>query len=299
MASSDLLTKILSRSLSATVDPSRYLESLGFTPYEWQKEVLRPGCNRLILNCARQSGKSTVVAAKVVHRAKYFPGSLIMLFAPTENQAVELMEKISVFIGFDEEIILVRDSSATKKFLNGSRIRAFSASPKSARGFSDPDIIIFDEAAYVEDALYFTVRPMMTGGKTDLILLSTPFGKEGFFYQTWTRDSDIWKKVLVRPKDIMHRVMPHRYPEFDDHEFIQSQAAMGINAFISPRHKDEFLLEEYEVMQEHWYMQEYGCEFRDKIGSVFNTGLFNESYTSGMETIDEERVGHSDGEMMW
>jgi hypothetical protein len=286
--------------LAASVDPAYYLEALTFTPFPWQQNVLRPGIHRLILNCARQSGKSTVIAAKVVHRAKYFPGSLIMLFAPTENQATELMEKISIFMSLDEEIILVRDSSVTKKLINGSRIRAFSASPKSSRGYSDPDIIVFDEAAQVDDELYLTVRPMMTGGKTDLILLSTPFGKEGFFYEIWHRATDIWTKILVKPPDIMHEMMPNQYKVVDYEEYRKTNETIGIDAYISPRHKKDFLLEEFEEMGEKWYMQEYGCEFINKIGSVFDMDVFQRAYTSEVTMIDLEKVeGTSEGGMLW
>lgn len=273
----------LAKQLTGCIDPAYYLENIGFDPFEWQKEVLRPGIPRLILNCARQSGKSTVIGAKVVHRAKYFPNSLIMLFAPSENQAVELMEKISEFISQDPEIILVRDSSATKKLLNGSRIKAFTASPKSARGYSDPDIIVFDESAYVDRELYLTVRPMMTGGKTDMVLLSTPNGKEGFFYDIWIRDSQVWKKVLVRPIDILHEVLPGKYGFFNKKEFIAEQSSKGIHAYISPRHTREFLLEEYEEMEEFWYNQEYGCEFMNPQGSVFNMDAFEWAVSKGSE----------------
>jgi hypothetical protein len=292
------LAKSLSRQFAASIDPSHYLESLGFEAYEWQREVLRPGVSRLILNCARQSGKSTVIGAKVVHRAKFFPGSLIMLFAPSESQSAELMEKIGVFISQDPEILLVRDSSITKKFLNGSRIKAFTASPRSARGYSDPDIIVFDEAAHVERELYLTVRPMMTGGKTDLVLLSTPYGKEGFFYDIWMRETDLWLKVEVQPLWIMHRMMPEKYAPRNDADFIRERAEKGIKAFISTRHTEEFLLEEYEEMGEHWYMQEYGCEFRNPLDIVFDVDLFNRSFDD-TQLIDIEKFHKSEGELFF
>ena len=43
-------------------------EKLGFNPDEKQVAMLRGG-KRGILNCSRQWGKSTVAAAKAVHRA--------------------------------------------------------------------------------------------------------------------------------------------------------------------------------------------------------------------------------------
>jgi len=265
------------------------MQSLGWHAYDWQYEVLRPGTPRLILNCARQSGKSTVIGARCVHRAKYFPNSLIMLFAPSEGQAVELMNKISEFIKSDSEIILTRDSTNTKQFINGSRIKAFTANPTSARGYSDPDIIIFDEAAYVDRELYLTVRPMMTGGKTDLILLSTPNGKEGFFFDLWEQDPSIWSKVLVRPIDVMHEVLPAQYPMFDEQAFIKEQREMGIKAFISSRHTRDWLIEEHGDMGDNWFLQEYGCEFRSRQDVVFDYDMFTNTITHDVDPLDKIR----------
>jgi phage terminase large subunit-like protein len=266
--------------LAATLDPYRYLRSLGWDAYEWQREVLRPKIPRLILLCPRQSGKSTVVAAKVTHQAKYFPNSLIMLFAPTQDQAEELMQKISEFMTQDRDIILIRDSSETKKLINGSRIKAFTASPKSARGYSDPDMIIFDESAQIDRELYLTVRPMMTGGKTDLILLSTPYGRDGFFYDTWHKENS-WTKVQVKPPDVLHEMAPEKHQPFDLATWQQACARVGVKAYMSPRHQKEFLKEEYQEMGDHWYRQEYNCEFLDPLDNVFNLDDVMSAFASG------------------
>ncbi|NCC31239.1 MAG: hypothetical protein EOM24_04340, partial [Chloroflexia bacterium] len=254
---------------------------LGFKAFDWQQEALDPGIDRLVLLCGRQSGKSTAIAALCTHKAKYQPGSLILLFSPTEDQSEELMSKISTLMSQDEEIILIRDSSETKKLLNGSRIKAFSASPKAARGYSDPDIIVFDEAAQVPRELYLTVRPMMTGGKTTLILLSTPFGKEGFFYDTWTDGSPEWTRVMVKPTDVLHEIFPDKYPEIDEQQWVSDQAKDGVKAYISPRHKKPFLREELRVMGEHWYRQEYACEFLNAQGSLFDMADVDAAFGMG------------------
>lgn len=275
------LAVLLANELAASIDPFRYLKSLGFEAFDWQQEALDPGIDRLILLCGRQSGKSTAIAALCTHKAKYQPGSLILLFSPTEDQSEELMSKISTLMSQDKEIILVRDSSETKKLLNGSRIKAFSASPKAARGYSDPDIIVFDEAAQVPRELYLTVRPMMTGGKTTLILLSTPYGKEGFFYDTWTDGSPEWTRVMVKPTDVLHDALPDEYPPVDEKAWADMQRSKGIKAYISPRHKKPFLREELRVMGEHWYRQEYNCEFLSPVDSLFDPADVDAAFSMG------------------
>lgn len=282
------LYKEMAKSMAMTLDPVSYMKGLSFDCYDWQSRVLRPD-KRMILKCPRQSGKSTVVGAKASHKCKHKANALVMLFAPTENQAIELMEKIGLFLTQDEGITLVRDSTVEKRFQNGSRIRAFTANPTSARGYSNPDMIIFDEAAYTEDELYFTVRPMMTGGDPELVLLSTPHGKTGFFHSTWTGDNK-WSKIQVDVPDILHEQMPNKYPEIDFEEKRKQCAAEGIELFLSPRHTKHFLREELSVMGEHWYRQEYGCEFLDPQDAVFDFATILGSISNDEKAMDLDGI---------
>lgn len=293
------LYRTMRHTLASTLDPVTYLGDLGFDCYPWQKEVLYP-YKRLILKCPRQSGKSTIIATKAGHKCKHQANSLVLLFAPTENQATELMEKIGVFLSQDPEIVLERNSTVEKRFQNGSRIRAFTANPTSARGYSNPDMIIFDEAAYVEDELYLTVRPMMTGGKTELILLSTPNGKRGFFFETWTAKNE-WKKIQVDVPDILHAYMPSKYPFVDYEKKKQQFASHGVSLFMSPRHTKGFLAEELDVLQEHWYRQEYCGEFLDAPDSVFDFDTILRSVSADEPAMDLDgiTVAADDSKAMW
>ena len=67
--------------------------SLGFAPDEVQAAVLESEAKRGILNCSRQWGKSTVAAAKAVHRAYARPGSLVLVASPGERQSAEFVRK--------------------------------------------------------------------------------------------------------------------------------------------------------------------------------------------------------------
>jgi hypothetical protein len=43
-----------------------------------------------------------------------------------------------------------------------------------------------DEASRVPDELYFAVRPMLAVSGGALMMLTTPYGKRGIFYEEWT-----------------------------------------------------------------------------------------------------------------
>src|SRR5258708_2222250 len=64
---------------------------LGIALEPRQAEVLRQPGHRVILNCSRQWGKSTVAAARAVHRAYTVPGSLILVASPGKRQSSEFV----------------------------------------------------------------------------------------------------------------------------------------------------------------------------------------------------------------
>src|SRR5215212_9953572 len=70
-------------------------ELLDVTPDEWQAELLSSESKRVLLNCSRQSGKSTMASILALHQALYHRNSLVLLLAPALRQASELMSKLT------------------------------------------------------------------------------------------------------------------------------------------------------------------------------------------------------------
>src|SRR5438067_12581803 len=70
---------------------------LGFEPDAMQEVALRGGRRGIVL-CTRQWGKSTVMAAKAVHRAYSAPGSLVLLLSPSARQSTEFLRKAESFV---------------------------------------------------------------------------------------------------------------------------------------------------------------------------------------------------------
>jgi hypothetical protein len=61
----------LAADLLATADPVHFARQAGIDPDPWQADVLRSGAQRMLLNCSRQSGKSTTTAVLGLHTATY------------------------------------------------------------------------------------------------------------------------------------------------------------------------------------------------------------------------------------
>ena len=88
----------LARDLAHGLDPVAFAEDrLGFKPDPWQAQVLRSTSPWLLLNCCRQSGKSTTTAVLALHTALYDPG-LLLLVSPSLRQSKELLSKVTGFL---------------------------------------------------------------------------------------------------------------------------------------------------------------------------------------------------------
>ena len=75
--------------------PVEILRMADMEPDPWQTEVLGYDGDRLLLNCSRQSGKSTVAAARAVGMLTAKPGSQVLMTAPSQRQSGELFRAAS------------------------------------------------------------------------------------------------------------------------------------------------------------------------------------------------------------
>jgi phage terminase large subunit-like protein len=161
--------------LRLALDRVAFAEKLGIIPDRWQEDLLGSGSNRVLLNCSRQSGKSTIAAILALHQALFHRESLVLVLAPAERQAKELFSKVAAFyrmLGHASPADSARKLGM--ELTNGSRIEALPGTEKTIRGFSGVDLLILDEAARVADELYFAVRPMLAVSGGSLMMLSTP-----------------------------------------------------------------------------------------------------------------------------
>src|SRR5437763_238961 len=109
---------------------------LGLEADEPQRAVLRSEAKRVIVNCTRQWGKSTVSAAKAVHRALTRPGCLVLVASPTERQSAEWMRKAAdMVLKLGIKPRGDGDNEISLQFPNGSRIVGLPGKEGTVRGF--------------------------------------------------------------------------------------------------------------------------------------------------------------------
>lgn len=229
----------LAEDLTLALDRVAFAETLGIAPDPWQEDLLRSRSDRVLLNITRQGGKSTMSALIALHRALYLPGSLVLCLAPAERQSKELFSKITGFYRKLHDAPLPEsDRKLGMHLANGSRIEALPGSERTVRSFSGVDLLILDEAARIEDALYYAVKPMLAVSGGRLLMLSTPYGKRGVFHQEWT-EGEGWERYEVpAPK--------------------------------CPRIPAAFFEAERRSMPAWWFSQEYECQFMETEDQVFS-----------------------------
>ena len=145
----------LAGDLACALDPAVFATTrLGFSPDEWQIKAMRSTSKRILLNCCRQSGKSTTTAIIALHTAIFRPGSLILLISPSLRQSRELFVKVTGFLkALNHRPNLDEDNKLSITMANKSRVVSLPSSPETIRGFSAVDLLIEDEAAFCHDNL--------------------------------------------------------------------------------------------------------------------------------------------------
>lgn len=199
----------LAQDLHHALDPVAFArERLGFVADPWQEDVLRPRKKWQLLCCTRQAGKTTTTAVKALHKGMYSENSLILLFSKAQRQSSELLAKIHGYINtMDRPPILTKDAATELKFSNGSRIVSLPGDGDSIRGYSAPAMIIEDEAGFVTDALHEAFLPMLATTDGELVLMSTPNGKQGHFYEAWHSGDPDWQRITITA-DKVSRISP-------------------------------------------------------------------------------------------
>lgn len=224
-----------------------------FAPYQlaWVRDE-----SRVAICCkSRQIGYSWATAGAVVYWALVRKRPQIVLSAsqPLSDEVLakarahaELLEKFGLR---GATKFKTNNSSELSWPLDGARIMALPANPRTARSFSC-DVWI-DEAAHIQDleGIREAVFPMVSRGDLRLRIVSTPLGSSGLYYDWWTNRPKTWT--------------PHRTT-------VDDAAAQG---FPVDREK----LMEVAGGDERVFAQWYLCSFLDSDTQYIPTAVVDES----------------------
>ena len=223
---------------------------------KWQQEILDYEGN-ITLRSGRQVGKSEVIAMKATKFALDHPKTITMIIAASQRQSGLLFERVrGNFERLEHEtkqkFFADKPTLTRLRLVNGSVIYSLPAGRTGhfIRGFT-LDMLIADEAAFISEAVWLAILPTIAVSKKKrgmgyIILLSTPFGKGGYFYHSFT-----------------------------DNDF----RSWHISSESCSRISKSFLLKEKKRMTKAEYRQEYLGEFTDEWNQFFPTSVIKDRMT--------------------
>lgn len=226
-----------------------------FDMFDYQEQLFRDfQDNRFnVVTQARQSGKTTVVAAFLLWYALFHGDKEIAVLANKEKQAIEILDRIRKAyqdLPFFLQQGAEKFGSTLVEFENGSKIFAYATSSDSIRGRSVA-LLYIDEVAFIENDFEFweSTFPVIASAQTSkCILTSTPKGQRGLFY------------------DIVTKANP-------EHPAYNSFHLTEVPWWRVPPYRDEQGWEEKQRARlgDARFDQEFGIKFRGSVGSLIPT----------------------------
>jgi hypothetical protein len=204
---------------------------------QWQIDFLRCEDSDILLNCARQTGKSEIVSLRAAFRARVLKRRVVCL-APTQRQSGFIYGRAKRWL-INSGADFSRLTATELELSDGGSVVALPGDRPdvSVRGDTVDDLIV-DEASQVRDSLIAAATPTTaTRANASITYLSTPAGKRGAFYRAWSKEG-WWRKFTV-------------------------------TASQCPRISSEFLSRE-RLRLGPLYDQEYECEFLSSPGALFD-----------------------------
>ena len=224
-------------------NPTLFAEHLlNFKPFPYQQKLLNDPSKRIVACMARQTGKTTTIATKAIHFAYTHPNTTTLIISPSLRQSMIMFDKILTFTTQNQLLAksITRKTRTIIQLTNKSQIIALPCSENLLRGYT-AQLAICDEAAFIpENTITQIIFPMLSTTNGTAIFLSTPWGKNHFFYKAFAN------------------------PAYSTHKIKSTQC---------PLIKPQFLEEMRHNMTREAYLMEYEAEFVEALNSYFSQDL--------------------------
>lgn len=173
----------------------------------WQKEALEHDGN-LLLCTGRQVGKTTIMAAKAAEFILNHKGSQIIVVSLTEDQAKLIIVMILDYLEKKNKKVIAKGKNKPTQnkitLTNHSKViaRPVGTTGDAVRGFTG-DVLIIDEASRMPQLVWDAGKPTLltTGGQ--IWMCSTPFGKQGYFWEAFQNKDGRFKVIHVSSEEVI------------------------------------------------------------------------------------------------
>ena len=148
-----------------------------------------------VIKSIRQSGKTFFCVCLLAETALRYPGCTSAVIEPTLSQSRNVFNTLVKAFKHTNLITQANASLLSIAFSNGSEIIFKSTEQgEGNRSFTVSGVLILDEAAYLPDEGIYTILPFVNAHNAPIVVCSTPFMQEGYFY-------DMVKMATEKPSD--------------------------------------------------------------------------------------------------
>jgi hypothetical protein len=214
---------------------------INFDLWAFQEQLVKKAIQERFVICKmpRQVGKTTTVAALILHNVLFAENFSVAILANKEKQAREILSRIQMAYENLPKWLqqgIVEWNKGNIELENGSKILASATSASAIRGTSQ-NLIYLDEFAFVpsnmQEEFFASVYPTISSGKTTKVLItSTPNGLN-MFYKLWV----------------------------DSEQGNNSYTRVDVHWSDVPGRDEEWKKETIRNTSEEQFRQEYECEF--------------------------------------
>lgn len=170
--------------------------NLYYRPYDKQIEVHKSNSRYKVVCCGRRCGKTTLATYECLQRIKQHkkgPKLQIGWVSPNYQNSlrgIDSFKKICRDL-IDNGMMTISGTAPYLCKFMGHKIYFLTAdNPDALRGYFF-DFLVIDEAAFVSDKVYFDVlKPTLMDKSGELLAISTPQGRRGFFYELYLQGID-------------------------------------------------------------------------------------------------------------
>lgn len=137
-----------------------------------------------VVKSIRQSGKSFLAQMLLICFALK-KQCTSAIYEPTLKQARVQFKSIVKFFRGSDIISKSNETMLEIEFANGSVIY-FKSTEQSSRGFTITGLLVLDECAYLSEPVIFEILPLINAHNAPLLIISTPFISDGYYYKMFT-----------------------------------------------------------------------------------------------------------------
>lgn len=150
--------------------------------WNWLKDKKGTGDIAVIKAC-RQVGKSLFCLLKLIE-VSLSRRCTSAIFEPTLNNARNMYKQFVSMLDGSGLMKIQNAQTLEVEFVNGSRV-LFKSTEQKNRGFTITGLLILDECAYLDNEEIYTILPLAQANNAEMIVVSTPFVQDGYFYDMY------------------------------------------------------------------------------------------------------------------